>query len=93
MYSESAVDRVRLLFPFLLQSLLHLLPHNATAVRVEPDQLLLSCVDHVDAAPGAFGVNEGQADGDDFVGLTRVTRHVTSANRLVGRQSDTRAAP
>ena len=62
-YSESAVDRVRLLFAFLLQSLSHLLPHLAATVRIEPDQLLLSYVDHVDAAPGAFGVNEGQADG------------------------------
>ena len=93
MYSESAVDRVRLLFAFLLQSLSHLLPHLAATVSIEADQLLLSCVDHVDAAPGAFGVNEGQADGDDFVGLTHVTRHVSRANRLVGRQSGARAAP
>ena len=37
------------LFLFLLQILSHLLPHRAAAVRIEPDQLLLSCVDDVDA--------------------------------------------
>ena len=60
---------------------------------VEPDQLLPSCVENIDASPETFGVNEGQADGDDFVGLTRVTRHISRANRLVGRQRGARAAP
>ena len=81
------------LFLFLLQCLPHLLPHTAAVVRIEPDQLLLSCVDNVDASPGTFDVNEGQADGDDFVGLTRVTRLVRDPNPFVGRQSGARAAP
>ena len=37
-------------------------------MRVEPDQLLLSCVDDVDATSGALGVNERQADRDDLKG-------------------------
>ncbi len=78
MYSVPAVECVRLLFPFLLQSLAYLLPHLAAAIRVEPDQLLLSCVDDVDAAPGTFDVNEGQADGDDFVRVRETPAPITS---------------
>ena len=70
---------------FSLLPFLHLLPHRAATVGIEPDQLLLSCVDDVDASSGTFDVDKGQADGDHFVRMTRVTRHILRPNRLVGR--------
>ncbi len=83
MYSESAVDRVRLLFPFLLQSLSQPFPHRAATVRIQPDELVLTSVESFRAAFRSLGVNERKANGDDLEGLTSVTGHVTESNRFV----------
>lgn len=93
MYSESAVDRERLLLPFLLQSLPQPFPHLAATVRVKPDELVLASVEGCRAALGALGINERQADGNDFEGLTSVTGHATESNRLVRWKYAARAAP
>ncbi len=93
MYSESAVDRVRLLFPFLLQVLPQSLPHHVTTVWIKPDELVLASVEGFGAAFRSLGVNERQAYGDDFEGLTRVTGHVTDSNRFVRWKGAAGAAP
>ena len=93
MYSESAVDRVRLLFPFFLQSLPQPFPHRVATVRIKPDELVLASVEGFGAAFRSLGVNERQANGDDFERLTGVTGHVTESNRLVRWKCAARAAP
>ena len=69
MYSESAVDRVRLLLRFLRRSLSHLFPERAAVDAVQPDELLLSRVQGNDLAAGSLGINKWQADCDDLVWL------------------------
>ena len=83
MYSESAVDRVRFLFRFLLRRLSHLFPKRAAVVPVKPDELLLSCVERDQAAFRPPGVNERQANGNDFVRFAAGTRQVASPNGFV----------
>lgn len=93
MYSESAVDRVRLLFPFLLQVLPQSLPHLATSASVEPDKLVFADVEDRGTASRLLGVNERQADGDDFAGLASVTGFVDRSNWFVRRERAACAAP
>lgn len=93
MYSESAVDRVRLLFPFLLQVLPQSLPHLATSASVEPDELVFADVEDCGGASRLLGVNERQANGDDFAGLASVTGFVDRSNRFVRRECAAGAAP
>ncbi len=83
MYSESAVDRVRFLFRFLLAGLSHLFPKRTAVVSVKPDELLLSCVESGQVTPGAFRVNERQANGDDFVRFANCTRQVAKSYKFV----------
>jgi hypothetical protein len=92
-YSESAVDRVRLLLPFLLQILPQSLPHLATSVSVEPNELVFADVEDRGTASRLLGVNERQADGDDFAGLASVTGFVDRSNWLIRRKRAARAAP
>ena len=83
MYSESAVDRVRLLFPFLLQVSSQSLPHPAASVPVKPNELVFADVEDRGSASRLLGVNERQADSDDFAGLASVTGLVDRSNWLV----------
>lgn len=85
MYSESAVDRVRLLLRFHRHSLSHLLPKRPTVGAVKPDELLLSRIQGNDFAAGELDVNKWQADGDDLVRLANGVGQVANPNGFIGR--------
>ncbi len=82
-YSESAVDRVRSLFRILLGRLSQLLPKRAAVVSVEPDKLLLSCIESGQASLGSLRVDERQANGNDFVRFANCTWQVASPDGFV----------
>lgn len=84
MYSESAVDRVRFLFRFLLRSLSYLFPKRAAVGPVKPDELVLPRVKRHQLAFRPPGVNERQADRDYFVRFADCTRQVATSNGFVG---------
>lgn len=93
MYSESAVDRVRFLFRFLLGGLSHLFPKGTAVVSVEPDKLLLSCIESDQVSLGSLRVNERQANGNDFVRFAGCVWQVAKSNEFVDGLRDARAAP
>ncbi|MEZ6125804.1 MAG: hypothetical protein R3C49_21975 [Planctomycetaceae bacterium] len=60
---------------------------------VKPDKLVFADVEDRGTASRLLGVNERQADGDDFAGLTSVTGFIDRSNLLIRRECAARAAP
>ncbi len=83
MYSESAVDRVCFLFRVLLGGLSHLFPKEAAIVSVEPDKLLLSCVESDQVSLGSLRINEQQANCNNFVRFAGCAWQVTKSYEFV----------
>lgn len=68
-------------------------PKGTAVVSVEPDELLLSCVEGNQVSLGTLRVNERQANGDDFVRFAGCARQVAKSNKFVDRLRDARAVP
>lgn len=67
------------------KSLSQLFPKRTTVVVVKPDELLLSSVESNQVVLGSLGVNERQADGNDFARIASGVWQVASPNGFVGR--------
>lgn len=68
-------------------------PEFASCFGIESDELLSTGIEGDEFPLGAFGVDEGEADGDDFKGESGIARDEAGTNWFIEREDVAGAGP